>query len=285
MSAPDFIVIGAMKCGTTTLAAQLGAQDGFFMTDPKEPNYFSDDKVFVKGPDWYAALFAEAGPGDIKGEASTHYTKRPDFPRTLERMQAAAPKVKLVYMIRNPLDRLVSHYIHAWSEGLFDSALNATHLDRHPALIDYGRYGWQVAPYIEAYGRDTVLLTSLERLKRDETAELQRIAAHLGHDGPVTWHPELEHENVSSERVRRLPLHAFLIDHPLAARLRRTFVPKSFRQKVREARTMKDRPCLPRDLQAALEARFLADRQVLAGFFPDDPSLDLAYPFARRLAA
>ena len=63
MTTPDYIVIGAMKCGTTTLAAQLGAQSGLFMTTPKEPNYFSDDDVFARGPDWYSALFDAAAPG------------------------------------------------------------------------------------------------------------------------------------------------------------------------------------------------------------------------------
>lgn len=285
MSKPDFIVIGAMKCGTSTLAAQLGAQQGLFITDPKEPNYFSDDRVFLKGPDWYAGLFAGAAPGDRKGEASTHYTKRPDYPRTLERMRKELPDVKLIYMIRNPLTRLVSHFIHAWSEGQFDNALDAVHLERHPALVDYGRFGWQIAPYVEAYGRDAILLTSLERLKRDETRELARIAAHLGHGGPVRWQTDLERENASAERVRRLPLHELLIDHPLSAGLRRMLVPKSFRLRVREARKMKGRPALSAELQAILEARFLEDRALLAQNFPNDPSLDLAYPFAKRAVA
>ena len=46
---PDFILIGAMKCGTTTLAGQLAAQDGVFITTPKEPNFFSDDAVYARG--------------------------------------------------------------------------------------------------------------------------------------------------------------------------------------------------------------------------------------------
>lgn len=284
MSKPDFIVIGAMKCGTTTLAAQLGAQDGLFMTTPKEPNYFSDDRVFLRGPNWYAGLFAGAAQGDLKGEASTHYTKRPDYPRTLERMQKEVPQAKLVYMIRNPLARLVSHYIHEWSEGQFDSALDAVHLERHPALVDYGRFGWQIAPYIEAYGRAAILLTSLERLTRDGAGELARVAAHLGHDGPVTWQADLERENASAERVRKLPMHKLLIDHPLSARIRRTLVPKSFRQRVREARKMKQRPGLSAEMRAMLEARFLEDRALLATYFPNDPSLDLAYPFAKTAA-
>ena len=89
MSHPDYMIIGAMKCGTTSLAAQLGTQDGLFMTDPKEPYYFSDDPVFAQGPDWYAGLFADAAPGDLTGEATTHYTKRPDYPDTIARIQAA----------------------------------------------------------------------------------------------------------------------------------------------------------------------------------------------------
>ena len=83
MTGPDFIIIGAMKCGTSTLATQLGDQAGLFMTTPKEPNYFSDEAVYSQGPDWYAALFEAAGDGDIRGEASTHYTKQPTYPKTL----------------------------------------------------------------------------------------------------------------------------------------------------------------------------------------------------------
>ncbi|MGR3434230.1 MAG: sulfotransferase, partial [Shimia sp.] len=73
MPYPDFLIIGAMKCGTTTLAAQLGRQDGVFVCDPKEPFYFSDDAVHARGPDWYRGLFAAAAPGDLKGEGSTRY--------------------------------------------------------------------------------------------------------------------------------------------------------------------------------------------------------------------
>ncbi len=60
MSLPDFLIVGAMKCGTSTLAAQLGAQPGLFMTTPKEPNFFSDDDVYARGMAWYRALFDAA---------------------------------------------------------------------------------------------------------------------------------------------------------------------------------------------------------------------------------
>lgn len=278
MTRPDYIVIGAMKCGTSTLAAQLGAQPGIFMTDPKEPNYFSDDDVFAKGPGWYSSLFDGAGASDLKGEASTHYTKRPELPHTLERMTKAVPQVRLVYMIRNPMARLVSHYIHEWSQGVLSVPLEQA-LQTHGPLVDYGRYGWQVAPFIEAYGSDAVLLTSLERLKSDQDGELARIAAHIGHAAPVHWVEEMAAENVSSERVRRLPLHGLIVDNPVATALRRVLVPKAIRTRIREARQMKSRPQLPAAEVPGLEARFAEDREILAGFFPGDPSLEMAYPF------
>jgi len=277
---PDYIVLGAMKCGTSTLAVQLGAQDGVFMTEPKEPCYFSDDDVFARGPGWYAGLYAEAAPGDIKGEASTHYTKRPDLPDTVARMKAALPKVRLVYMIRDPMARIVSHYIHEWSQGVLSRPLDVEIADHKP-LVDYGLYGWQVASYVEAYGAGAILLTSLERMKADPDGELARVAAHIGHDGPVAWVEDNEAENVSSERSRKLPLHGLVVDNPVATALRRNLVPKSFRTWVRKARRMKDRPEIPADRVAALQARFAEDREMLAGFFPDDPSLDLAYPFLK----
>lgn len=280
MSTPHFIVIGAMKCGTSTLAAQLGAQQGLFMTEPKEPNYFSDDKVHARGPDWYASLFAPAAPGDLRGEASTHYTKRPDYPQTLPRMQAALPEVRLVYMIRNPLVRLVSHYIHAWSEGTVSDPLE-TALTHHTSLVEYGLYGWQIAPFVETYGREAVLLTSLERLKMEPDAELARIAAHIGHDGSVSWRDDLETQNVSAARIRKLPLHGLLVSNPLATTLRRALVPNALRQRIRKSRQMQDRPAIPQSALPDLQARFAQDRITLAEIFPGDASLTLAYPFLK----
>lgn len=275
---PHFIVIGAMKCGTTTLAAQLGAQAGIFMTEPKEPQYFSDDGVFAQGPDWYAGLFTGAAEGDIRGEASTHYTKRPELPKTVARMQAALPEVRLVYMIRDPMARLVSHYVHEWSQGVLSRPLDVE-IDAHTPLVDYGRYGWQVAPFIEAYGPEAVLLTSLERITADRDGELARMATHIGAAGPVAWTHDNAAENVSAKRTRKLPLHGVIVDNPVADALRRTLVPKALRTWVREARQMKGRPQIPAERVTDLQARFAEDREILAGLFPGDPSLDLAYPF------
>src|SRR5215469_9765623 len=106
---PDFIVVGAMKSATTTLHEQLARQPGVFMSRPKEPNFFSDDAAYARGWRWYESLFKDAAATDLRGESSTHYSKLPTFPRTLERMLRYLPRVKVIYVMRHPIDRLVSH--------------------------------------------------------------------------------------------------------------------------------------------------------------------------------
>ncbi len=276
---PDFLIIGAMKCGTSTLQAQLAAQPQVFMTTPKEPNYFSDDDVYDQGPDWYAALFDQAKPDQLKGEASTHYTKLPTHPKTLERMQGALKAPKLIYMVRNPLDRAVSHYIHAWSMEQVGSDASVA-LKVLPEIAEYGRYAMQIAPFVAAYGVDQIFLTSLEQIKKDPDAELAKIAQFLDLPDTVSWVHDLPAQNVSSERVRRFPLQSLFIDNPVARVLRRALVPKSVRDKIRRSRTIQDRPTLSQADQDHLIKVYLADRAELAKLFPDHPVLDLCYPFA-----
>ena len=276
---PDFILIGAMKCGTTTLQAQLAAQADVFMSTPKEPNYFSDDEVFAQGPDWYGALFAEMPDGALRGEASTHYTKLPTYPQTLARMtKTLRDDLKLIYMIRDPVARAVSHYIHAWS--LREAGVDAAAVFRnHSEFVDYGCYGMQIAPFIEAYGREKILLTSLEAFKEDPDMEFSRVAAFLGLPETAVWQHDLEAQNVSGRRFRRLPFQSVLVDNPVARALRYALVPARLRQRIRERRQIVEKPTIPEDVTARMKARFLEDRDLLAGFFPDHPALAACYPF------
>lgn len=275
---PDFLIVGAMKCGTTTLAVQLAAQPGVFMTTPKEPNFFSDDEIWAKGAAWYRSLFAGAAEGDLRGEASTHYTKLPTYPETLDRMGTLLEAPRIVYMIRNPVERAISHYIHEWTQGEMGDDLVAS-FTAHPEIIDYGRYGMQIAPFIERFGAANVCLTCLETLTTSPEAEFARIGAFLGRD--LVWQGDLGAQNVSAERSRRLPLHGLVVDNPVAAILRRTLVPKRIRTWIREGRRIERRPELPATLCEALESAFAEDREVLAALFPGHPALAACYPFLR----
>ena len=255
---PDFIIIGAMKCGTSTLHEQLAAQPGFFMTTPKEPNFFSDDDVFSRGMGWYSALFGAAAAGDVKGEASTHYTKLSTHPYAAERLHAALPDVKLIYLMRHPVDRLVSHYIHEWTmgavKGEIDDVANAG-----SAFVDYGLYARQLAPYLERFGADNILPMFLERMNEAPGEELARAASFLGYDRPVRWCDDLGPQNVSKDRIRRFPLYDLLVESAPATALRRALAPRALRDFIKGKLQMRDRPMLSPDAQQRAERIFDED--------------------------
>jgi hypothetical protein len=260
MTLPDFVIIGAMKCGTSTLHAQLSAQPQFFMSEPKEPNFFSNDEIYAKGEAWYRSLFAKAPEGAIKGESSTHYTKLPTYPKTVDRLAALIPHAKLIYVTRDPIERLVSQYIHEWTEGRITCGIDVA-IDKHPELIAFSRYGYQLQPFIERFGRERILHVEFDRMTAEPDETLKRIAGFLGAAGEVRWRDDLEAQNVSSERIRTFPLKSLIVDNPLATKLRRTLVPQGLRDRVKTNLQMRKRPQLSDENVRKLKAIFDEDRK------------------------
>ena len=277
MQGPDFVIIGAMKCGTTTLAAQLGAQDGIFVTTPKEPNYFSDDSVYAKGQAWYENLFATARPDDLKGEASTHYTKLPTHPETIARLKRTGLAPRLIYVIRDPVDRMVSHYIHEWSMGVITCDL-VDAIEIHPEILAYSRYGEQLAPWIDAFGTQDLLVLTLEDMNRHPQKILRHVGAFLGRPD-VIWHENLGRENASAARIRRFPLQGVLIANPVATWLRRWLVPQGLRDRIKAGRQMTTRPKFTAPQLAHLQEIFARDYQKLRAICPATADVSAAYPF------
>ena len=254
MPLPDFVIIGAMKCGTSTLAAQLAAQEGVFITTPKEPEFFSDDAVFARGLAWYENLYADAALGDLKGEASTGLTKLPTHPHAAERLHAAVPDAKLIYITRDPIERLISHYMHEWSMGTIDLPIEEA-VERHPELIDYGRYEMQLAPWRALFGEARILRLTLEDMQAEPQETLDRVAAFLGRPNAFAWQEDRAQVNASAERLRKFPLYGPLITSRPAEVLRRALVPKRLREAVKARLRMETRPSLPEDVRERLSRR------------------------------
>jgi hypothetical protein len=259
---PDFVIIGAMKCGTSTLHAQLAAQPQFFMSEPKEPNFFSNDAIYAKGEAWYRGLFAKAPEGAIKGESSTHYTKLPTYPKTVKRLAALIPDAKFIYVMRDPVDRLISHYIHEWSQGVIACPIDEA-IDKHPELVAYSRYAYQLEPWMERFGKEPILPVDLEAMTAKPDAELKRIAAFLGVKGEVVWKRDLEAQNVSAERIRKFPGYSLVVDNPVAKAFRHMLVPQSLRDRVKAKFQMRARPELSADRLSRLNDIFDRDRSDL----------------------
>ncbi|MCA9654603.1 MAG: sulfotransferase [Myxococcales bacterium] len=255
---PDFIIIGAMKCATSTLHDQLAEQPGFVMSEPKEPNFFSDEENWAKGLGWYSGLFAAAEPGDLCGESSTHYSKLPRHPRVIERLQEHCPDAKFIYVMRHPIDRLVSHYIHEWTQRVLDVPISQA-LREHPALKDFSLYTMQLRPYFEAFGRQRVLPVFFDHLLRHSQDELERVCRFLAYGGKPRWKEDMGAKNVSAERLRVSPLRDLIVDFPPLAYLRRRFVPQQLRDRIKSLWTMRKRPELSADDRLRLAEVFDPD--------------------------
>lgn len=269
ISLPDFVIVGAMKSATSSLQEQLAGQPGIFMCTPKEPNFFSDADQYAKGMSWYSGLFAEAPEGSLMGEASTHYTKLPTYPEVVHRLKEHLPNARFVYVMRHPVDRLISHYIHEWSTGVYRCSLEKA-IGKYTELVAYGCYAMQLEPYFEAFGRDAVLPVFFDHLLKEPQAELERICRFIGYRGQPAWIHDLKPDNVSSERIRRFPGYSLLVEFGPAVWLRRHFIPQSLRDAVKAKLRMQKRPVLGDDARARLELEFDRDLAQLGKWLGTD---------------
>lgn len=105
---PDLVIAGAARSGTSTLAAALREHPAIDPGATKEPNFFS--RHYDRGWEWYEGQYAERTDGLLRMDASTSYTY-PQFPDALDRLSKAAPDAYLVYVVREPIARAVSHYL------------------------------------------------------------------------------------------------------------------------------------------------------------------------------
>jgi hypothetical protein len=262
MPKPDFIIIGAMKCATTTLHEQLAQQPGFIMSEPKEPNFFSDDDQYARGMNYYYSLFDAAGDADLCGESSTHYTKLPTYPHTIERLKKHVPEAKFIYVMRHPIDRLISQYIHEWSQRTVTGDINHAVKSFAP-LIQYSQYSMQIRPYLESFGAERVLPVFSENLRRHPQRELERVCRFIGYARQPSWFDGLGEQHKSIERLQDSAWRDAVVHQPTLAFFRRTFVPKAIRTWVRGFWQMKDRPSLSQDCLKYLTNLFNEDLAVL----------------------
>lgn len=262
-----------MKCATSTLHEQLALQPGIFMTELKEPNFFSNDEQYAKGMEWYLSHFESAPADAMCGESSTHYTKRPTYPHTVERIQEHLPNVKLIYVMRHPIDRLMSNYIHEWSQKRIFVDINQA-IYQHPELVDYSRYTLQLQPYFDTFGQARVLPVFFERLFHQPQEELERVCCFIGYSGQPVWDHQLNAQNISSERMRQSAIRDFFVELPVLRELRQQFISKSFRTWVRSLWTMKKRPTLDQKQLEYLQAIFDEDLAVLGSWLGSKLSCD-----------
>ena len=135
---PNLIIIGGLKCGTTSIHHYLGLHPEIQMSKPKELNFFVGELNWDLGLDWYASRFDNRFK--VRGESSPHYTNLPRFEGVAERIREHCPDARLLYMVRDPIKRILSHWVHATGAGYETrragpTPLRARHLLHEPLQV------------------------------------------------------------------------------------------------------------------------------------------------------
>jgi hypothetical protein len=201
---PDFLLMGAPKAGTTALHAALAQHPELFLSGVKEPKYYlcgDSPPPAYRGPgdahsnrEWiwqrqrYLDLFAEAGDDQLAGESTPFYLYHRDARR---RIAGDLPRARLVAVLRDPVDRAYSNWMHLWADGLEPCAdvveacnLEARRVDEGWAPFWHyrglGMYGRQLADLFEHFPAEQVLVLRYRSLGDDPRTALNRVCRFLG---------------------------------------------------------------------------------------------------------
>ena len=175
-----FMVIGAHKSGTTSLAVHLANHPRISFCKNKEPRYFDIIGDWEKHLEEYHSLFSPE-PSQICGEGSTYYTFFPETRGTYDRLFAYNPDLKLVYIMRDPVERVVSHYTHHLTDGQAKGGPE-TEVLSNLTYVNRSRYGVQIQPYLDLFGRENVLLLVFEEYIAAPIETLRKVARFLDVD-------------------------------------------------------------------------------------------------------
>ena len=251
---PTFIVIGAARSGTTALYTYLRQHPKVFMSRNKETNFFAFEgqALDFQGPgaefvnnsiaslEAYQALFADAPEDAAVGEASPLYLFSPEAPA---RIRARLPQVRLIAILRNPIEQAYSHYLYARKEMIepladFLAALDAEgerRAARWQPLFQYSefaRYNVQLRRYFEHFSRDQIKLFLYEDFDANPLAVTQEIFGFIGVD--ATFAPDVSYR-ANPGGIPRSPLLQSIVMRPnVASRFIGALLPQETRRRVRD---------------------------------------------------
>jgi hypothetical protein len=204
---PTFLVIGAMKAGTTSLYEYLRAHPQVFMATPKELHFFPESKHWHDGVDWYAAHFAAAGDLRARGEISPSYSQADQFPGVAARVAQIVPDAKIVYLVREPVARTQSMYLHEVAAGRETLPIEEA-LATKPLYVNSSRYATQLDEYLPHFGRDRIFVCTSEALRADRPGTLRELFAFLDVDPDAPLAPIAdERGRTGDKRSRRAVWH------------------------------------------------------------------------------
>jgi len=270
-NAPTFIVFGASRSGTTGLYTYLKQHPDIFMSPAKETNFFAYEgrPPSCSGPgaeyvnnsitrlEEYESLFSGAGGERARGEASPLYLF---VPGTAQRIRARLPDVKLIAILRNPIDQAYSHFLYARRQMLepledFNAALDAEQSrvdDGWQPMFHYARfprYAEQLTAYFETFPRDQIQIHLYEDFEQKPREVMKSLFAFIGVDDEFA--PDVNYRPNAGGAPRNKAFQDLIMKPTPASKLF-SIVPADVRRRIRDAisswNTVKD-DCPPKARQ------------------------------------
>ncbi len=226
---PTLLVIGAAKAGTTSLHHHLDAHPEIAMAREKELHFFVGRDAWGRGINWYCRQFDASVPH--RGESSVSYTAYPRHTGVPALMHSVLPGAKLLYIVRDPIQRIVSAYVHRFSDGIERRPLSeaVSQLEDND-LVERSRYHYQLEQYLPFYPLSSIHVLSLEALRADPVSVMRGVYAFVGADPDFASSALSKVWNPTSVKRRKGPVAQFLqaVSETAPARL---FTPQ-FRERV-----------------------------------------------------
>ncbi len=213
---PNFFIIGAPKCATTSLNSLLVSHPQAAMVQGKEPNFFSYEGRYNMGWQAYLTLFSHCHGQKAVGDASTSYSRLRSHPATVSRIKEHVPNAKIIYMVRHPLRRMESAYVEhlCTVQGHVFASVNEA-VRRQQMIINSGRY-WEVFDaYRQQFDESKIKIVWFEEYIANQTAVFQDVCRFLEINDTVI--PDFTRENTNSRerapaRMARHGLNRFQIN-------------------------------------------------------------------------
>ena len=264
-AAPNLIIIGGLKCGTTSIHHYLGLHPQIQMSKPKELNFFVDELNWDLGLDWYASRFDDRF--EVRGESSPHYTNLPRFEGVAERIREHCPDARLIYMVRDPIKRILSHWVHGKGAGYETGEIDEVLSRPDTAYIHRSMYWMQLQPYLAKFDRGQIEVIAQEELQGEREETMRKAFAFAGVDPDFTSEQfDREWEKSSAKEGDRYQLMERLIKLPGFRSIDRNFdrLPESMRWVVEKIVHDPEKPAAPKP---ELDGRLL---DTLRGRFRED---------------
>lgn len=177
---PNLLVVGAAKAGSTSLHNYLALHPEISMSKDKEMRFFTDPDHLS----WVGRYQGNFAPGTTyRGESTPQYTKWPIFPGVVDRMADLVPDARLLYLVRDPVERAIAEYLEEATWGVITEDIEAALADvdqPHNRIVAPSRYATQLREIRRRFDPAQVLVVDLADLRDDPQATMGRIFGFLG---------------------------------------------------------------------------------------------------------